>query len=76
MAGRIDVDTVVDLVSDDVRRAIERLTFDEPEPDQPPLNFWNEAVPVVDGRLSISNNSMPPAWPPGRLRTTRAFGCS
>ena len=50
MAGRINVDTVVDLVSDDVRRAIERLTVEEPEPDQPPLIFWSGAVPVVDRR--------------------------
>ena len=50
MAGRINVDTVVDLVSEDLRNAIERLTVEEPEPDQPPLAFWSDAVPVVDGR--------------------------
>jgi uncharacterized membrane protein len=50
MASRINVDTVIDLVSDDVRRAIERLTVEEPEPDQPPLSFWSDAAPLVDGR--------------------------
>ena len=32
MAGRINVDTVIDLVHRDLRRAIERLTLDSPEP--------------------------------------------
>jgi uncharacterized membrane protein len=50
MAGRINVDTVVDLVSDDVGRAIERLTVEEPGPGRPTLSFWSDAVPVVDGR--------------------------
>ena len=36
MAGRINVDTVIDLVSDDVRSAICRLTSDAPHPVPPP----------------------------------------
>ena len=50
MAGRINVDTVIDLVSDDVRRAIERLTFDEPQPEPPPLRVWRDGVAVADPR--------------------------
>lgn len=50
MAGRINVDTVVELVSDDVGKAIAGLPVGEPGPGQPPLGFWTDAVPVVDGR--------------------------
>ncbi|WP_419759799.1 DUF2254 domain-containing protein [Acidisoma sp.] len=50
MAGRINVDTVVDLVSDDVRRAIARLTFDEPQPEPPPLQVWRDGITVTDPR--------------------------
>ena len=50
MAGRINVDTVVGLVSDDVRSAIDRLTVEARQPEQPPLSFWSDAVPVADGR--------------------------
>ena len=50
MAGRINVDTVVDLVSDDVRKAMERLTVKEQQPGPPALEFWDGAEPVADGR--------------------------
>jgi uncharacterized membrane protein len=50
MAGRINVDTVIDLVADDVRRAIERLTFDAPQPEPPPLRVWRDGVAVADPR--------------------------
>ena len=50
MAGRINVDTVIALVSDDVRAAIQRLTRDRPQPMPPRAEMWREAVPVVDGR--------------------------
>ena len=50
MAGRINVDTVVDLVSEDVRRAIERLTFDRPQPEPPPLGVWRDGVAIIDPR--------------------------
>jgi uncharacterized membrane protein len=50
MAGRINVDTVVDLVSDDVRRAIARLTFDEAQPEPPPLHVWRDGIAVTDAR--------------------------
>ncbi|TXH33586.1 MAG: DUF2254 domain-containing protein [Rhodospirillaceae bacterium] len=50
MAGRINVDTVVDLVSDDMRRTIDRLTVDERQPDQPTLSYWEGATAVTDGR--------------------------
>ena len=50
MASRINVDTVVELVSDDVRRAIGRLTVDQAPPAPPPPSFWRGATPVVDHR--------------------------
>ncbi len=48
MAGRINVNTVIALVSEDVRRAIQRLTADAPQQGSPPASAWNDAVP--DGR--------------------------
>jgi len=50
MASRINVDTVIDLVSDDLRSAICRLTSDAPHPDPPAPAFWAEARPVIDDR--------------------------
>lgn len=50
MAGRINVDTVIELVSEDVRSAIRRLTTDAEQPERPPSIFWREAVPIVDTR--------------------------
>ena len=40
MAGRINVDTVVNLVHRDLRRALRRLTLPEPEPAAPPSEPW------------------------------------
>jgi uncharacterized membrane protein len=50
MAGRINVDTVVDLVSDDLRSAVLRLTSDTPQPAPPPVAFWRDAKRLVDHR--------------------------
>lgn len=50
MAGRINVDTVIELVSDDVRSAITRLTTDVRQPGPPPLAFWRDATPIADVR--------------------------
>lgn len=50
IAGRINVDTVIDLVSDDVHSAICRLTTDTRQCDPPPLTFWRKASPVCDLR--------------------------
>ncbi|MEO7073588.1 MAG: DUF2254 family protein, partial [Rhodanobacter sp.] len=50
MAGRINVSTVIDLVSADVRHSIERLTTDTAQPKAPDDAFWREAVPVLDSR--------------------------
>ena len=50
MAGRINVDTVIELVSDDLHSAIHRLTVDKRQPDPPPLGFWREATPIEDPR--------------------------
>jgi uncharacterized membrane protein len=50
MAGRINVDTVIELVSEDVRTAIERLMVDQPQSRPPPEAFWVGAAPVTDDR--------------------------
>ncbi len=50
MAGRINVNTVINLVSEDVQSAIQRLTTDTQQPAPPPADFWHNAVPVVDHR--------------------------
>jgi uncharacterized membrane protein len=50
MAGRINVDTVIDLVSEDVRRAITRLMHDTPQPSPPSDDYWCAATPVSDPR--------------------------
>jgi uncharacterized membrane protein len=50
MASRINVDTVVDLVSGDIRGAIRALVTDEKQAVAPPESFWRAAVPVVDPR--------------------------
>ena len=50
MAGRINVDTVIDLVSDDLRSAVRRLTTDAPQHAPPADTFWRTAKRVVDDR--------------------------
>lgn len=50
MAGRINVDTVIDLVSDDVRAAVQRLTARLPDPAPPPPEFWRDSKAVSDPR--------------------------
>lgn len=50
MAGRINVDTVIGLVSEDVRDAIAALTVEQPEPAPPPKATWHKAHAVIDGR--------------------------
>ena len=50
MAGRINVDTVIELVSEDVRSAIQRLTTDKEQSIVPSAAFWHGAEPVIDRR--------------------------
>jgi uncharacterized membrane protein len=50
MAGRINVDTVIELVSGDVQAAICRLTVEDAPVPAPPASFWEGAVPVADSR--------------------------
>jgi uncharacterized membrane protein len=50
MAGRISVDTVIALVSDDLKRTIRRLAHDTAPPAPPPEAFWRSAQPICDGR--------------------------
>ena len=56
MAGRINVETVVNLVGDDLGTVIEHLTTDEPQPAAPVDGFWQHAVPVVDQRRGYLQN--------------------
>ncbi len=50
MASRINVDTVIDLVSDDLRGSIDRLTTEKLQHPRPPESFWTGAVTVTDRR--------------------------
>ena len=50
IAGRINVDTVIELVGDEVRQAITRLTVETPGKEPPPAAAWRDAVPVRDPR--------------------------
>ena len=50
MAGRINVDTVIALVSQDVQQAFERIALKEKQPAPPPLSFWKDAAVILDGR--------------------------
>ncbi len=50
MASRINVDTVVGLVSDDVRSAMTRLTAKDESSAAPPESYWHDASKVIDKR--------------------------
>ena len=50
MAGRINVDNVIELVSGDVQAAIRRLTVDVAQPARPPQAFWRNAEILRDPR--------------------------
>ena len=49
MAGRINVDTVIELVGEEARLAVVRLTTKTPDSSSPPEN-WEGASPVSDTR--------------------------
>ncbi|MDA9420728.1 MULTISPECIES: DUF2254 domain-containing protein [Bradyrhizobium] len=46
VAGRINVETVVELVSQDLRAAIQQLTVMDPQPKSPPEEFWIGSLPL------------------------------
>ncbi|RYF32215.1 MAG: DUF2254 domain-containing protein [Comamonadaceae bacterium] len=50
MANRINVDTVVELVADDIRVAMKSTVTDKAQADPPPAEFWSHATPIVDSR--------------------------
>ena len=50
MAGRINVDTVIELVSRDVSAAIRRLTTGDRQPPRPSDALWRQATPVTSPR--------------------------
>jgi uncharacterized membrane protein len=50
MANRINVDTVLELVCEDVRSALLRLTTTAAQPAPPSAELWHGAKPIVDRR--------------------------
>ncbi len=50
MANRINVDTVVELVSADVHRAIDSIRTARGQAPRPPPSFWTGATRVIDDR--------------------------
>ncbi|MEO7093612.1 MAG: DUF2254 family protein, partial [Polyangiales bacterium] len=50
MAGRINVDTVIELVSEELAATCKRLTLDRPPPEAPEDSFWQDAERVTDSR--------------------------
>ena len=50
VAGRINVETVIELVSEDLRSAIQRLTTQDPQPKPPPEEYWIGSLPLRDSR--------------------------
>ena len=50
MANRISVDTVVELVSADIRAAMQDTVTEKAQDAAPPVTFWANAVTVVDAR--------------------------
>lgn len=50
MAGRINIDTVIELVSDDLSLAIQRLTTDRQQEPPPDTTVWHGASTVTDDR--------------------------
>ncbi|GAA4024400.1 DUF2254 domain-containing protein [Actimicrobium antarcticum] len=56
MASRINVDTVVNLVSEDVRVAVRSLRTEEQQGDVPPASFWTGMSEVPDNRRGYLNH--------------------
>lgn len=50
MANRINVDTVVELVSNDIRLAMKAAMTDKAQHAAPPASFWANAATIVDAR--------------------------
>ena len=50
MAGRINVDTVIQLVGEDVRWAIQHHTAGKAGPAPPPNAIWRDGIPISDDR--------------------------
>jgi uncharacterized membrane protein len=50
VANRINVQTVIDLVHDDLEASIRKLTLEERPPPLPDEALWTHGISVVDGR--------------------------
>ena len=66
MAGRINVDTVIELVSEEVQSAIVRLTTDKRQADPPPAEFWKDGTPIDNLRRGYLQHWMTKGSPIGR----------
>jgi uncharacterized membrane protein len=74
MASRINVDTVIELVSEDVRSAILRLTSEDKQSAPPGDAFWADALPIPDARRGYLQHLDQPAlaaWAAGRKMSLR-----
>jgi uncharacterized membrane protein len=61
MASRINVDTVIELVSEDVRSAVLRLTTKDQQSALPPEEFWADALHIPDARRGYLQHLDQPA---------------
>ncbi len=50
MAGRINVDTVIELVSEDIRVAMSAVVSEKTQPEPPADTFWSGSTTIVDAR--------------------------
>jgi len=50
MASRINVDTVLELVTEDIREAMDGWVTAEPQAAPPPEAFWRGAIPILEAR--------------------------
>ena len=73
MAGRINVNKVIDLVSREMQSTMRKATADPTHDPAPPHGFWHGGLPVRSGGLSTE--STPRAWPTGPPSTGPRCGC-
>ncbi len=76
MAGRINVDTVIELVSRDVHAAIDRIALDEAPPPLPADRHWAAGRLIADerrGYLQAIDHERLLAWAVERATSIRLF---
>ena len=75
MAQRINVDTVIDLVSADVHAGIDRMTVECIQPPPPAAEFWRDATPIIDRRCGYLQQLDCDSLADWALPTTPRCGC-